>query len=428
MAIQFDNTNTGVATLKPATSGTLTLTLPSADGTSGQALTTNGSGQLAFSTVGGGGGLTGFTAAESTAAPNATVYVDSLTASAASTNADVAFVAKGTGATLAAVPDSAATGGNKRGTYATDWQKFRSAATDVASGTYSVIGGGASNVASGNYSFVGGGGDAVTATNRNTASGANSAVVGGRLNSATSSYAFVGGGSANSANSLYGTIVGGISGTISSSYTFIGGGSYNTVSGQYGTVAGGIGNQATAIYATSAGGQYNVADAAASSISGGSRGAARGIQGNAVFPACNIPIEDNGGISQAALLVLGVQTTDATATRLRSNVSSAGTTNQVILPNNSAYFFTGEVIAGKTAAGDTKGWTVEGVIKRGAGVGTTTLVGTTVTSMYADAGAVTWTVAVTADTTNGGLAITVTGQASTTIRWVCKVETTEMTY
>jgi VCBS repeat-containing protein len=56
MAIQFDNTNTGVATLKPATSGTLTLTLPSADGTTGQAITTDGAGQLAFTTVGGGGG------------------------------------------------------------------------------------------------------------------------------------------------------------------------------------------------------------------------------------------------------------------------------------------------------------------------------------------------------------------------------------
>jgi hypothetical protein len=53
MAIQFDNSNTGVVTLRPATSGTVTLTLPSADGTNGQALTTNGSGQLAFTTVGG---------------------------------------------------------------------------------------------------------------------------------------------------------------------------------------------------------------------------------------------------------------------------------------------------------------------------------------------------------------------------------------
>ena len=51
MAIQFDNSNAGTITLKPATTGTPTLILPSADGTNGQALTTNGSGQLSFSTV-----------------------------------------------------------------------------------------------------------------------------------------------------------------------------------------------------------------------------------------------------------------------------------------------------------------------------------------------------------------------------------------
>lgn len=49
MAIQFDNSNTGTLTLKPASSGTLTLTLPSADGTAGQFLQTNGSGVLSFS-------------------------------------------------------------------------------------------------------------------------------------------------------------------------------------------------------------------------------------------------------------------------------------------------------------------------------------------------------------------------------------------
>lgn len=52
MAIQFDNSNAGTITLKPATSGSPTLTLPSADGTSGQALTTDGAGQLTFTTVG----------------------------------------------------------------------------------------------------------------------------------------------------------------------------------------------------------------------------------------------------------------------------------------------------------------------------------------------------------------------------------------
>lgn len=87
------------------------------------------------------------------------------------------------------------------------------------------------------------------------------------------------------------------------------------------------------------------------------------------------------------------------------------------------------MIANVTGGGNTKGWTIEGVIKRGASAGTTALVGTaTVTSSYADAGASTWSVAVTADTTNGCLAVTVTGQASTTIRWVASIETTEVTF
>jgi hypothetical protein len=161
----------------------------------------------------------------------------------------------------------------------------------------------------------------------------------------------------------------------------------------------------------------------------GAYGTARSIVGNHVFSACNQPLGASPGISQSALLVLAVQTTDATATALRSNTSAAGTGNQVIMPNNSAYFFRGEVISGVTGGGDTKGWTIEGVIKRGAGVGTTALVGTpTVTSLYADAGAATWALAVTADTTNGGLRVTFTGQASTTIRTVCQIRTTEMTY
>jgi hypothetical protein len=87
------------------------------------------------------------------------------------------------------------------------------------------------------------------------------------------------------------------------------------------------------------------------------------------------------------------------------------------------------VVAGVTGGGNTKGWTIEGVIKRGANAASTALVGTaTVTSSYADAGASTWTIAAAADTTNGGLKITFTGQAGTTIRVVAKIESTEMTF
>jgi len=54
MAIQFNNTNTGTITLSPPSSGTVALTLPAADGTSGQVLQTNGSGVLSFATPAGG--------------------------------------------------------------------------------------------------------------------------------------------------------------------------------------------------------------------------------------------------------------------------------------------------------------------------------------------------------------------------------------
>ena len=129
------------------------------------------------------------------------------------------------------------------------------------------------------------------------------------------------------------------------------------------------------------------------------------------------------------MFVFAKQTTDATASVLTTDGGAAGTTNQVILPNNSAYYFKATVIANVTGGGNTKAWTLEGAIKRGSGVGTAAIVGTvTTTIVAADAGASTWTVTATADTTNGGLAITFTGQASTTIRVVARVDTTEVTF
>ena len=495
---------TGIVAVANGGTGTATPSL-----VAGTNVTISGSFPNQTINASGGGGLTGFTAAESTAAPNATVYVDSLTASAASTNADVAFVAKGTGATLAQVPDSTTTGGNKRGTNATDWQKSRTAANQVASGTsstiaggennragnivsfvggggsnssintgaaiaggssntasggysaivggstntasspyafvgggttnsaqtattgYNVVVGGANNIASGDYSFVGGGGDAVTATDRNTASGTYAVVTGGKVNTASSSFSFVGGGSTNAAQTAatgYNTIVGGLFNIASANYSFVGGGSGNTASGQYSAIAGGTSNTASGSSSAIFGGSGNTADASGSSVHGGENGATRSIVGNAVFPACSQPISGVSGVSQAALLILAVQTTNATATVLRSNTSAASTTNQVILPNNSAYYFRGSITAGVTGGGNSAMWSFEGGIKRGANAAATTLIQSVINPVAADSGASTWIVALSADTTNGGLAVTVTGQASTTIRWVCKIETTEMTF
>jgi hypothetical protein len=286
---------------------------------------------------------------------------------------------------------------------------------------HGIVVGGGNNQATGSYSFIGGGGDAGTAGNRNVASGAWSTVVGGIKNTASGVGSFVGGGGTDG-TSIFANLASGIN-------SLIAGGWNNQATGGYSVATGGQTNISSNSFSFVGGGSNNSANSVFSAIMGGYQGTTRSIDGNHVFPACNIPISLTQGVSQAGLLVLGVQTTDATATVLRSNSSAASSTNQVILPNNSAYYFRGEVVAGVTGGGNTKGWYVEGVIKRGAGVGTTALVGTpTVTSNYADAGASTWALTATADTTNGGLAITFTGQASTTIRCVAKISTVEMTY
>jgi hypothetical protein len=288
---------------------------------------------------------------------------------------------------------------------------------------HGVVVGGGNNQATGAYSFIGGGGDAGTAANRNVASGAWSVVSGGRTNTASGVGSFVGGG---------GTWSGGasIAGNIASGEgAVVAGGAGNTTSGFLASIAGGFANVASGSGSAVSGGWSNTSNSSFATVIGGTYGTTRGINCLAVFPSCDSPITSSAGASQTALLVLARQTTDATATVLTSNASAAGTTNQVILPNNSAYFFRGEVISGRTGGGDAKGWTIEGVIKRGANAASTALVGTpTVTSNFADAGASTWTIAVTADTTNGGLAVTFTGQAGTTIRTVAQIRTTEMTF
>ena len=263
---------------------------------------------------------------------------------------------------------------------------------------HGVVVGGGNNQATGSYSYIGGGGDAGTAGNRNVASG---------------DWSVVGGGFKNTATQTYSSVLGGIS---------------NNSTGNASAVVGGNGNNATNTQAFVGGGTGNLANGAYSSVFGGVNGTTRGTSGVQVFPACVNPLS-GAGCSQSSLLILAKQTTDATATVITSEGGAASTTNQVILPNNSAYYFRGEVISGVTGGGNTKGWFIEGVIKRGANAASTALVGTpTVTSNYADAGAAAWTIAVTADTTNGGLAVTFTGQLATTIRTVCQIRTTEMTF
>jgi hypothetical protein len=284
-------------------------------------------------------------------------------------------------------------------------------------------------------SFGSGGGNYRTGwitLNSSPASSANynAVLLGGSNNNAMGGNSAVLGGANNLANNTGACIIGGIGNTASGDGSGVIAGSSNTAGGNNSFVGGGSSNNALDTNSAVLGGNSHLCTGSASVIVGGTYGSSRSIIGNLVLPASQNPIVSSYGLSQSATLVLGRETTNATATRLTSNNSATGTTvNQVILPNNSAYTFQGTCIAARTAAGDTSSWKFEGAIKRGANAASTALVAAVTPTVIAqDAGAVTWVLAVTADTTNGGIAVTVTGAAATTIRWVAKIETTEVTF
>lgn len=135
----------------------------------------------------------------------------------------------------------------------------------------------------------------------------------------------------------------------------------------------------------------------------------------------------NYGFQQYGMLVLIRETADATSSRLTCNAGAASTTNQVILQNNSAFAFTGIIVSRRQASGGTESaaWRVEGLIRREGTAASTTLVASTVTAISNAPG---WTLALSADTTNGGLAVTFTGAAATNIRTVATIQTSEVTY
>ena len=317
---------------------------------------------------GGGGGVTGFTSSLDVAAPNATVPVARLLATGAQTNIDVALQTKGTGAKLAQLPDSTATGGNKRGARAVDWATFRAAATQVASGADTTIAGGASHTASQAGDTVGGG-------QNNTASGGDSCVPGGSTNVASGGNSFAMGSSCT-ASGLASVAIGGSS----------------TASGTHSWARG---NQAHT----------------------------RGLMAYDVFSAGRF---STNGDAQSGRQVLRVGTTDATVSTFTANLAGAGTTNQLVLANDSAMCVTGQVTA-RQSTGDAKGWTFSCVIKRGANAAATAMVAACTPTVVAnDAGAAAWALTVDADTTNGGLRIRATGEAAKSIKWLAVLECAEV--
>lgn len=341
------------------------------------------------------GGLTYFTEAQNTSAPNATVPVDSLTAISATTNADVAIVPKGTGAFMLAVPDNTSVGGNKRGDRAVDLQINRGVATGtrVASGVESFAAG-ASNTASGGNSFAIGSSN--LATNSWCGSIGDSNTTGGQY-----AYSF-GAGNASSTSVAFSL---GYSNTSSGfpSFTF---GRSNISSG-------------TASYAI---GESNISNGSYS-LALGRQSHTFGIEGRQVYASGQ---EGTAGDAQASKFVLRERTTNDTATTITTNSSAASTNNQVILSNQSAYRFKGSIVGKQSGSTNAAVWDIDGFIVRGANAAATTLV---VGNVNLVSNTPAWgTPTLAADTTNGGLRVQVTGAVATNIQWTAVIETTEVIY
>ena len=362
------------------------------------------------------GGLTEFTEAENTSAPNATVPVNSLTPVTATTNADFAILPKGNGAILADIPDNTTAGGNKRGQFATDLQGgTRIIADQVSSGNYSTIAGGRSNKSSGTESICAGG-------YFNVASGDQSSVLGGQQNGATGTGA---------------AVSGGVSNTASGSNTSVGGGTLNSASAFAAFVSGGYQNVASNNY-TMAVGHFNTSSGSNSGTFG-QNNISSGTSSYAIGQYASTNSINNristaagafaaAGDCQTSNFILKVLTTSNTATDITSNGTAYanGTNNYILLSNQSAFRFKGTIVGKQSGSVNAAVWEVDGFIVRGANAAATTLNVSNVTLVQNTPAWGTPTLA--ADTTIGCLRVQVTGAAATNIRWIANIETTEIIF
>jgi len=168
------------------------------------------------------------------------------------------------------------------------------------------------------------------------------------------------------------------------------------------------------------------------------------------IPATNSPVSQAGRIGFAttsfsssalantmgtSIMQIRAQTTDGTATEMLGGGTSGTTTgagrlvvgNANVNSNRGAIAFTGTVVAFSSSGSNAAAWTFQGAAYRTGAIGTTALIGSPTVTQIASAGSgSTWALAITADTTNGSVKFTCTGEAAVTIRWFGSVHTSEV--
>lgn len=214
------------------------------------------------------------------------------------------------------------------------------------------------------------------------------------------------------------SFVAGANNNVAGDYGFSAG-VFNVVTGSGGAAALGANNQVQAPKAVAIGdGAIAGGD---TSFCTGRRTSVRGVKG-ATAEGWS---EGYGALTQMARIPYSKDTSGAVPTQLSVGGAALNATTVAIMPNNSAYYCRVRVLARNTATNESMSWSGTALIKRGANAASTTLIGSTITSDFGDASMSACIVTLSADTTRGCLAVTVTGLASTTVRWVAQLETVE---
>jgi len=350
-------------------------TLPTSDGTANQVLTTDGAGAVTFADAGGGAALELY--AENPSSPTAPLVSGSNSVAvgsgsrAQSTNGSVSF-----GISAVATANASFAAG------------FQPQATGVASLAlgYTAVAGSSFSTAVGYNAKTATGSNATALTN-SYASGADSFAA--AITNNTSSY----GATANNSIAM----------------------SQNAKATSSETIALGPYTQATANAAVSIGA---FSDATAQRGFALGNYAKAGSIGKFAFSNQRYAAV---GDTQGGLYVLRQQTSNATPIALTTSSGGTPTSTQIILPSGSAYAFTGTIVAKQLSSSNAAAWEVKGLIVNQGG--TTTLTNSAITVI---SNTPSWGMALSADDTNDALAITVTGAASTIIRWVANIQTSEV--
>jgi len=373
----------------------------------------------------------------------------------------------------------ASTGGDPRGTFAVDLQNSRIASTQVAAGTYSVIGGGGRNTALRPYSTVCGG-------LNNLVSGDNSVINGGLSNTIRSTYANINGGSTHTIevncsysnigggqnssiklapNSViaggylhsisglaadgdygYSAIVGGFNNSLIGSYgNFIGAGAFcnitatdgttnavrgaaicagqsNNIAATYSMIGAGTDNTITVSgkYSFIGAGYANTTNSNYSSIVGGNSAKTK-LYGESSHAAGAFA---SAGDAQHTTLVARLATSDGSANQV---LFLDGASERLVLSEKTTWTFTIKLSAYNDTDSAAAGWIFRGAIRRD-GANSTAIVGSIIEENWKETAMDSTAASVVADDTNEALEIRVTGLAGKNIRWVATVDISQVSY